>query len=62
LSDNEIIEEANKRIHNDELNRYLKTILDKCANISYAPVENSSDIKSDILLTRKLLKQLRAAL
>jgi hypothetical protein len=62
LSDSEIIQETSRRVKNDELVRNLKKILDKCANISYAPVESTEDIESDISQTRSLLKQLRASL
>ncbi len=62
LSTKEICEETKKRVNNDELNRKLRNILDKCANISYAPVEDSKDIANDVNQTRILLKQLRASL
>jgi len=62
LSDNEIVDETGKRVKNGNLSQDLKKILNKCANISYAPVENTEDIEMDIKRTRTLLKQLRAAL
>jgi hypothetical protein len=62
MSDSEIIDVTSKRVKNDNLIQDLKKILNKCANISYAPVESTEDIETDINRTRTLLKQLRAAL
>lgn len=62
LSNNEVVAETEKRIDNGQLVRDLKKILRKCANISYAPVEDSKDIENDINQTRDLLKLLRASL
>lgn len=62
LSNREISDETEKRVDNKHLIRNLQRILDKCANISYAPVEDSKDIENDINQTRDLLKQLRASL
>lgn len=59
LSDKEICDKVNEKTNDTELNARLKKMLDKCANISYAPVEDRKDLETDILQTRELLKDLR---
>jgi len=62
LSDKEICEEIEQKTNDPELtSRYWK-MLEKCANISYAPVEDQKDLEADILQSRELLKDLRARL
>ncbi len=62
LSDNRIYDELVERTNNRDLSGRVKKMLDKCSNISYAPIENREDIEFDIEKTRELLKELRARL
>lgn len=62
LADKEICEEIQQKTNDPELTSRLKKMLDKYANISYAPVEDQKDLETDILQTRELLKDLRARL
>jgi hypothetical protein len=62
LSDMEILDNAKESgVHKDTL-KLLKNILDKCATISYAPVGDRSDFRSDIIKTEKLIEELREQL
>ncbi|MEX1062564.1 MAG: BatD family protein [Balneolaceae bacterium] len=58
ISDDEICDSVSQRT-NPELTDRLRKFLSKCSDISYAPVESHENIKSDILGTHNLLKQLR---
>lgn len=59
LSDNEILEKLQEHNISQSVISRVRQSLDKCATISYAPTGSSSDFKSDISKSEKLVKELR---
>jgi len=62
LSDTEVLEKSRAKGVREETLKLLKTVLDKCATISYAPVGDRSDFRADIIKTEKLIEDLREQL
>ncbi|MEX0769969.1 MAG: BatD family protein [Balneolaceae bacterium] len=62
VSDTEIREHLMQKTEDEEINRKVKHLLDKCATISYAPAGSSEDIVADIDKTEEILKRLRSIL
>ena len=62
LSDQELINETVKKGANTEFIKKLKSMLNKCATISYAPTGNSNDQLADIEKTETLISELRKLL
>tara|TARA_R100001143_G_scaffold63570_1_gene72052 strand:- start:1096 stop:2883 length:1788 start_codon:yes stop_codon:yes gene_type:complete len=58
LSDREILEAAKEAGIVGETYNHLRSILDKCATISYAPTGSASDFKYDINRTESLITEL----
>jgi hypothetical protein len=61
-SNQELIETVRENTGDESLARSLKTMLDKCATISYAPTGSSDDQMADIDKTRQLLTDLKKQL
>ena len=59
LSDKEIIEKLWSNGCGPELQRKVKSLLNKCATISYAPTGSQSDFHADIDKTEKLISELK---
>ena len=58
MSDREILEVAKEAGVNGEVHNQLRSILEKCATISYAPTGSASDFKYDINRTDELITEL----
>ncbi|MEX0994919.1 MAG: BatD family protein [Balneolaceae bacterium] len=62
ISDDEIRKQIRQKTDDENINRKVKQLLDKCATISYAPIGSSEDIVADIDKTEEILKRLRSIL
>lgn len=62
LSDRELVEKVKELEADPALIRSLKTALDKCATISYAPVGDSEDQHADIDRAEQLISKLKKVL
>lgn len=62
FSDSELIARVQQKANDDALVKSLKTLLTKCATISYAPTGSSDDQHADIEKAKKLLTQLKKVL
>lgn len=62
LSDSEILAKAKEAGVNGDVYQNLRSILDKCATINYAPTGSASDFKYDINRTESLISELRKQL
>lgn len=62
LSNHEICDVVSRRTENPDLAGELKRALQRCSDISYAPIEKPEHIETDIRQTRELLKNLRMEL
>ncbi len=62
ISDHHLLVHLEDKIGNKKLAGELRLMLDKCANISYAPSQNRQETEQDIEKTRDLLRRLRDAL
>ena len=62
LSDQELLEKVSEQGLNADLLKRLRSILDKCATISYAPSGTRADFRSDIIKTEKLILELKEQL
>lgn len=58
LSDREVLQQVESRSCPEDLQRDLKRFLDKCASISYAPVESEEDLFADLNRAETLLNKL----
>lgn len=62
LSDRELAEKVKEHTENSGLFTLTKSLLDKCATISYAPAGGEKDIRADIDKAEHLISQLRKQL
>ncbi len=62
LTDQELIANIQEQSVNGEITKPLKSLLDKCNTISYAPAGSKADINEDIEKTELLLEQLKQKL
>ncbi len=62
LSDQELLAKTEEAGVNGEIHQNLRSLLDKCATISYAPTGSASDFRNDIEKTERLIKDLQARL
>lgn len=62
FSDQQIIEEIQKRSVNGQTLKSLKYLLDKCSTISFAPTGGKDDIGTDIQKAEKLINELKQQL
>ncbi len=59
LSDSELIKKVQERGADPQTVKSLKTLLDRCSTISYAPAGSAGDQQSDIDKTKQIIKELR---
>ncbi|MEX2456873.1 MAG: BatD family protein [Balneolaceae bacterium] len=62
LTDQELITSIQAQSVNGEITKPLKSLLEKCNTISYAPAGSKKDIAEDIKKTEQLLEQLKQKL
>lgn len=62
LTDQELIANIQNQSVNGEITKPLKSLLEKCNTISYAPAGSKADISEDIKKTERLLEQLKQKL
>lgn len=62
LTDQELIATIQEQSVNGEITKPLKSLLDKCNTISYAPAGSKEDISEDIKKTEQILEQLKRKL
>lgn len=62
LSDHELLIKTDEAGVNGQIRKKLRTLLDKCATINYAPTGSVSDFRSDIEKTEQVIKELRETL